>query len=75
MKSSVKSGSYGHRRKNTVLNLPLIVEDNGLGLMLESIKKEHLVREGVLREKRRNIKGLKTDDFDQTQLNSKQTTV
>lgn len=32
-----------------MINLPLIVEDIGLGLMLESIKKEHLAREGGVR--------------------------
>ena len=43
----MKSGR--DKKKSILVELPLIVEDQGLGLMIESIKREHLVREGVIR--------------------------
>ena len=39
-----------------MVNLPLIVEDQGLGLMIENIKREHLIREGVIRYNTRKVK-------------------
>ena len=42
--------------------MPLIVEDQGLGLMIESIKREHLVREGVIRSYARKTNTAQIND-------------
>jgi len=55
-----KPTSYRQKFKNKIFTLPLIVEDSGLGLMLENIKKEHLVREGVVRTEGRNTRTNRT---------------
>ena len=57
---SLKPVSYRHKSKNKIFTLPLIVEDIGLGLMLDHIKKEHLVREGVVKPEVRNTRANKT---------------
>jgi len=66
-----KPVSYRHRSKNTILNLPLIVEDIGLGLMLDTIKREHLVREGVAHTEGRNSRAHKTQNLNSLNRNNK----
>lgn len=45
-----------NKKNSTILNVPLIVEDIGFGLMLDSIRKEHLVREGRIQKNIRSTR-------------------
>jgi len=56
------SSRHKSSKNNAIINLPLIVEDIGLGLMLESIKREHLAREGGVRAQGRSVRTKKMDD-------------